>query len=83
MSIDNKQTSKPAGINNKVEINVISLVQLVEKEMEDFKNQNVKTVVTNSAKMTGILSTDLDLGVTIKAFDGVNPLKEEKEENTK
>ena len=26
---------------------------------------------TNSAKVIGILSTDLDLGVTIKAYDGV------------
>ena len=82
MSIDKKKTSKPAGKNDKIEINAISLVQLVEKEMENVKNEGIKTVVTNSAKINGILSTDLDLGVAIKAFDGGNPSKD-KEENTK
>ena len=57
--------SKPAGINDKVDIDVMSMVQIVEKETP------VKTVVTNYAKVIGILSTDLDLGVTIKAYDGV------------
>ena len=47
------------------------MVQIVEKEKENKKNTPVKTVVTNSAKVIGILSTDLDLGVTIKAYDGV------------
>jgi hypothetical protein len=50
---------------------VMSMVQIVEKEKENKKNTPVKTVVTNSAKVIGILSTDLDLGVTIKAYDGV------------
>ena len=49
----------------------MSMVQIVEKEKENKKNTPVKTVVTNSAKVIGILSTDLDLGVTIKAYDGV------------
>ena len=61
--------SKPAGINDKVDIDVMSMVQIVEKENK--KDAPVKTVVTNSAKVIGILSTDLDLGVTIKAYDGV------------
>lgn len=61
--------SKPAGINDKVDIDVMSMVQIVEKENK--KDVPVKTVVTNSAKVIGILSTDLDLGVTIKAYDGV------------
>ena len=61
--------SKPAGINDKVDIDVMSMVQIVEKENK--KDETVKTVVTNSAKVIGILSTDLDLGVTIKAYDGV------------
>ena len=47
----------------------MSMVQIVEKENK--KDAPVKTVVTNSAKVIGILSTDLDLGVTIKAYDGV------------
>lgn len=83
MSIDKKKTSKPAGKNDKIEIDVISLVQLVEKEKENVKNEDIKTVVTNSSKITGILSTDLDLGISIKAFDGREPSKDEKEENTK
>ena len=61
--------SKPAGINDKVDIDVMSMVQIVEKENK--KDAPVKTVVTYSAKVIGILSTDLDLGVTIKAYDGV------------
>ena len=61
--------SKPAGINDKVDIDVMSMVQIVEKENK--KDAPVKTVVTNSAEVIGILSTDLDLGVTIKAYDGV------------
>ena len=61
--------SKPAGINDKVDIDVMSMVQIVEKENK--KDAPVKTVVTNSEKVIGILSTDLDLGVTIKAYDGV------------
>ena len=61
--------SKPAGINDKVDIDVMSMVQIVEKENK--KDAPVNTVVTNSAKVIGILSTDLDLGVTIKAYDGV------------
>lgn len=65
-----KAKSKPAGIQDKVDIDVMSMVQIVEKEKENIKNTPIKTVVTNSAKITGILSTDLDLGVAIKAYDG-------------
>ena len=65
-----KAKSKPAGIQDKVDIDVMSMVQIVEKEKENIKSTPIKTVVTNSAKITGILSTDLDLGVAIKAFDG-------------
>ena len=70
MPNDKKQISNPAGKNDKVDIDVMSMVQIVEKEKENIKNTPIKTVVTNSAKITGILSTDLDLGVAIKAFDG-------------
>ena len=63
--------SKPAGINDKVDIDVMSMVQIVEKNKENKKNTPVKKVVTNAAKVIRILSTDLDLGVTIKAYDGV------------
>jgi hypothetical protein len=65
-----KGKSKPAGVNDKVDIDVMSMVQIVEKEKENIKQTPIKTVVTNSAKVTGILSTDLDLGVAIKAYDG-------------
>ena len=70
MANDNAK-SKKSLINDKVDIYVIYMVQIVEKEKENKKNTPVKTVVTNSAKVIGILSTDLDLGVTIKAYDGV------------
>ena len=63
----------PAGKNDKVDIDVISLVQIVEKETEKVKSNNTKTIVTNSAKIQGILSTDLDLGVVIKAENGGRP----------
>ncbi|MBR0492007.1 MAG: hypothetical protein IJJ82_08245 [Clostridia bacterium] len=65
--------TRPAGKNDKVDIDVISLVQIVEKETEKVKSNNTKTVVTNSAKIQGILSTDLDLGVVIKAENGGRP----------
>ena len=65
--VDNKIKSNPAGKGDKINIDVISLVQIVDKENN---KKAIKTVVTNSAKVTGILSTDLDLGVTIKAENG-------------
>ena len=46
-------------------------VLIKKEEKENKKDAPVKTVVTNSAKVIAILSTDLDLGVTIKAYDGV------------
>ena len=67
--VDNKIKSNPAGKGDKIDIDVISLVQIVEKEQENVKKTPIKTVVTNSAKVIGILSTDLDLGVAIKAED--------------
>ena len=63
----------PAGKNDKIDINVISLVQIVENEKENINSQNLKTVVTNSAKIQGILSNDLDLGVVIKVENGGRP----------
>lgn len=65
--VDNKIKSNPAGKGDKINIDVISLVQIVDKENS---KKSIKTLVTNSAKVTGILSTDLDLGVTIKAENG-------------
>lgn len=75
MVLDNKIKTNPAGEGDKIDIDVISLVQIVEKEKENEKNAPIKTVVTNSAKVTGILSTDLDKGVTIKVEDGGKPTK--------
>ena len=73
MVMDKNVKTRPAGKNDKVDIDVISLVQIVEKETEKVKSNNTKTVVTNSAKIQGILSTDLDLGVVIKAENGGRP----------
>ena len=67
--VDNKIKSNPAGKGDKIDIDVISLVQIVEKEEKNIKETPIKTVVTNSAKIYGILSTDLDKGVSIKAED--------------
>ena len=67
--VDNMIKSNPAGKGDKIDIDVISLVQIVEKEERNIKETPIKTVVTNSAKISGILSTDLDLGVSIKAED--------------
>lgn len=69
MVMDKSVKSTPAGKKDKVNIDVISLVQIVDKE----KKEPTKTVVTNSAKIQGILSTDLDLGVVIKAEKGGKP----------
>jgi hypothetical protein len=63
----------PAGKNDKIDIDVISLIQIVDKETEKANPKKAKTVVTNSAKIQGILSTDLDLGVVIKAENGGRP----------
>lgn len=63
----------PAGKNDKIDIDVISLIQIVDKETEKTNPRKAKTVVTNSAKIQGILSTDLDLGVVIKAENGGRP----------
>ena len=71
MVMDKSVKTTPAGKNDKIDIDVISLVQIVEKE--SVKAENTKTVVTNSAKIQGILSTDLDLGVVIKAENGGRP----------
>ena len=73
MVMDKSVKSTPAGKNDKVNIDVISLVQIVDKEMENVKNEPIKTVVTNSAKIQGILSTELDLGVIIKSENGGKP----------
>ena len=73
MVMDKKIKTTPAGKNDKVDIDVISLVQIVEKEAEKINSENTKTVVTNSAKIQGILSTDLDLGVVIKVENGGRP----------
>ncbi len=73
MVMDKKIKTTPAGKNDKVDIDVISLVQIVEKETEKINSENTKTVVTNSAKIQGILSTDLDLGVVIKVENGGRP----------
>ncbi|MBR3255005.1 MAG: hypothetical protein IKF97_02085 [Clostridia bacterium] len=81
--VSNKIKSNPAGKNDKIDIDVISLVQIVEKEKENGKNQPIKTIVTNSAKVTGILSTDLDLGVTIKAENGSERPSKANEDITK
>lgn len=77
--VDNKIKSNPAGKGDKIDIDVISLVQIVEKENEKTKNEPIKTVVTNSAKITGILSTDLDIGISIKAENGGNPSKSKED----
>jgi len=63
----------PAGKNDKIDIDAISLIQIVDKETEKANPKKAKTVVTNSAKIQGILSTDLDLGVVIKAENGGRP----------
>ena len=73
MVMDKNVKTTPASKNDKVDIDVISLVQIVEKENENSKKEPIKTVVTNSAKIQGILSTDLDLGVIIKAENGGKP----------
>ena len=73
MVIDKNIKTTPAGKNDKVDIDVISLVQIVEKETEKINSEKPKTIVTNSAKIQGILSTDLDLGVVIKAEKGGKP----------
>lgn len=75
MVMDKSVKTTPAGKNDKIDIDVISLIQIVEKETEKINSENTKTVVTNSAKIHGILSTDLDLGVVIKAEDGGKPEK--------
>ncbi|MBO6233047.1 MAG: hypothetical protein J6N78_03185 [Clostridia bacterium] len=71
MVMDKSVKTTPAGKNDKIDIDVISLIQIVEKE--SVKAESTKTVVTNSAKIQGILSTDLDLGVVIKAENGGRP----------
>lgn len=73
MVMDKNIKTTPAGKNDKVDIDVISLVQIVEKETEKINSEKPKTIVTNSAKIQGILSTDLDLGVVIKAEKGGKP----------
>lgn len=73
MVMGNNIKTTPAGKNDKIDIDVISLVQIVEKETEKANSGKAKTVVTNSAKIQGILSTDLDLGVVIKAENGGKP----------
>ena len=73
MVMDKSVKTTPAGKNDKIDIDVISLIQIVEKE--SVKAESTKTVVTNSAKIQGILSTDLDLGVVIKAENGGRPGK--------
>lgn len=55
--------SRPAGKDDKIEINVVSLEQILE-------NNRDKALDTNSTRMEGILSTELQEGMTIKAFDG-------------
>ena len=73
MVMGNNVKTTPAGKKDKIDIDVISLVQIVEKETGKINSENTKTVVTNSAKIQGILSTDLDLGVVIKAENGGRP----------
>ena len=41
----------PAGKNDKIDIDVISLIQIVDKETEKANPKKAKTVVTNSAKI--------------------------------
>ena len=81
--VDNNVKTNPAGKGDKIDIDVISLVQIVEKEKENAKKEPIKTVVTNSAKVVGILSTDLDLGVTIKAENGSKRPSKANEDITK
>ena len=65
--VDNKIKSNPAGKGDKIDIDVISLVQIVDKENEKIKNEPIKTVVTNSASIKVILERFKE-GVSIPAY---------------
>ena len=62
-----QKIGKPAGKNDKFEINVVSLEQIFGKESD-----KTEMVTTNHDSISP-LSTELSNGMVIKAFDGGNP----------
>lgn len=71
---DGKIISSPAGKDDKIDVTAIGC----EKIIEEKQGQAEKLTATSSKEYQGVRSTDLELGSTVKAYDGGRPKETRK-----
>ena len=73
-----KNKMKPAGKDDKFSVNVVDMQQIFDNEKEK-KDKKPKLLISSSTKRNSILSTEIEKGVSIKAYNGGNRQKENEE----
>ena len=76
-----KNKMKPAGKDDKFSVNVVDMQQIFDNEKEK-KDKKPKLLISSSTQRNSILSTEIEKGVSIKAYNGGN-IQKENEEITK
>ena len=73
-----KNKMKPAGKDDKFSVNVVDMQQIFDNEKEK-KDKKPKLLISSSTQRNSILSTEIEKGVSIKAYNGGNRQKENEE----